>query len=219
MSINAKYVSILTFLRNSHRLSCKCCTGKDDSLARIRMVADTVADVESGNHWATIDDPQAKWVKYIDRAWLDLQLYHCDELADSVSSRAATPDRWTRVSGIAESSLQRDYEGIRQMLTCDIECHSRDKTIAVILSDVENAAWILSTLPFPAVKREPRASEIYHLKKKGYYGTGEMQTLFKGTFTIKGSLKRRREESPPPTDLPIKPQMGDGHGVDGWRFA
>lgn len=158
------------------------------------MIADTIADVEAGNHWAKPSKPETTWVSYIDRAWLEQLLYN--ESDDSASSIKASHKT---ASTKQDASSDRDYAGIRRMLTFDGLAHS--KTIAVILADVENSAWIINSKSFPVVKRHPRAGEMYGLKRESFASNADVKRTFMGTFATKGALKRRREDSPPPPTL------------------
>lgn len=164
------------------------------------MIADTIADVESGNHWAKPISSKAEWLDYIDRIWLEQLLYN-----EQYDSRNST-------SVHTETRSTRDYVGLRQMLTRTDGM--RGKSTAVILADVENGAWILNSKPFPVVEQQPRAGEMYKLNfvrggpndfehdfnfGRGFTGTKGSKRTFFGTFPAKGLLKRRRDDSPPPS--------------------
>lgn len=154
-------------------------------------MSDSIADVESKNHWAKPFTLQVDWIDYIDRAWIEQQLY--DEAFDGKDSKNGSSKSPSKVKGTKSG---RDYAGICNMLT-NSDCQ-RGKSTAVILADVENGAWILNSRPFPVVERQPRAGEMYKLKRvfEGGLETKEKRT-FVGTFPAKGLLKRRRDDSPP----------------------
>lgn len=147
------------------------------------MIADTIADVESGNHWADPLGPETNWIEYVDRAWLEQLLYSED------TSVVKTDEHDT-------DKESHDYAGLRQVLTFDGP--ARSKTIAVILTDVENGAWIINSESFPVVNRLPRAGEMIHLKRMNCAPNAKPERSFLGTFATKGALKRRREDSSPP---------------------
>lgn len=157
------------------------------------MISDTIVDVESENHWAKPSSQQVEWIEYMDRAWLEQQLY--DEAFDGKDLKNGSSNSPLNTK---DTNSGRDHAGIRQMLT-NSDC-KRGKSIAVILADVENGAWILNSKPFPVVERQPRGGEMYKLKKvpEGGLETKEKRT-FVGTFPAKGLLKRRRDDSPPPS--------------------
>lgn len=148
------------------------------------MIADTIVDAKAGHHWAKPNSPQVRWMQYIDRAWLEGVLYHADD-----QTSASTPS-----SSKDAADAAHDYAGIRQLLT--FEGKVRQKTVAVILADVDSASWILNAAPFPTVKREPRTGEMFHVKDDGV--TSTVSRSFFGTFETKGGLKRRRVASPSP---------------------
>lgn len=167
------------------------------------MMADTIADVESGNHWAKPTASETIWISSIDRAWLEQLLYN--ENDDSESS-TTTPVK--TASSTRDNKSNHDYAGVRQMLTFDGRV--RSKTIAVILSDVENGGWIINSKSFPVVERTPRIGEMYKLKRKTGISVADVERTFMGTFATKGALKRRREDSPSTTTSTKKPEA-DGN--------
>lgn len=175
---------------NSHRLGSACCQGTASALERIEMVAATIADVESGNHWAEAYGLEAAWIHHLDRAWLDLLLYKAE--GDDYSTSAS------KEKGITNCN----YAALRRMLTFD--GRNRSSTVAVILADGDNAAWILNSTSFPVVKRQPREGEMYSIKRDLYLPGGKFFRTFVGNFVSKGTSKRRREDSPPPADAKAK---------------
>lgn len=154
------------------------------------MIADTIADVDSGNHWAKSHKVETNWIQYMDRAWMEQLLYKYSE--DTSVTKAGEPDA---------------YAGLRQMLTFDGK--ARKKTIAVILADVKSGAWIINSKPFPVTERLPRAGEMHHLKKENpNVHTEPVERVFLGTFATKGALKRRRNDSPSPSKV-VRPRWLD----------
>lgn len=153
-----------------------------------------MADVESGNHWASGSPLKTMGINCIDRLWLDQQLH--DENYDGGDS-----DSIILVEIHEEASSSRDYAGTRQMLTFDGRLHS--KTMAVILTDVKNGSWILNSKTFPVVRRQPRAGEMFKLKRDlSADATAEdVERTFMGTFATQGALKRRRESSAAPSEV------------------
>lgn len=149
------------------------------------MIANTIVDTKTGHHWAKPNSPEARWMKYIDRAWLEGVLYHHED--DGTS--ASTPS-----SSKPAADVGHDYKGIRHLLS--FEGKVRENTVAVILADVDSASWIINAAPFPTVKRQPRTGEMFHVKEEFLNKT--FSRSFLGTFETKGALKRRRVASPPP---------------------
>ncbi|KAJ4396359.1 putative DNA helicase ino80 [Gnomoniopsis smithogilvyi] len=170
-------------VRIDHRNHCACCADITSALHRIEMIADTIADVESGNHRAKPCTDETLWITHIDRAWLDNILYN--ELEEN---RTPKPSKELGTN-------RHDYAGIRAMLTKT--GRTDHTTVAVILGDVDNAGWIINSAPFPAVRRQPRAGEIFSLKMSHPF-SGSYHRSFLGTFATTGALKRRRVDSPPP---------------------
>lgn len=150
------------------------------------MIVDTILDVESGHHWAKPEYEEAEWMEYIDRAWLEQILY--SEGVDDDMVVAARPEK--------AATSARDHRALGRLLTVD--GRARTNTIAVILADFENSSCMISSAPFPATKRSLRAGEMIHLKKDTLR-TMMFESIFAGTFAVKGALKRRREASPTPT--------------------
>lgn len=163
------------------------------------MVADTIADVEAGHHWAKPTDHQSWWIAYIDRRWLHRTLH----------------DRELDLTGSASSSdgMQCDYTGVRKTLTLDFPARRVAAYVAVVLADVASASWIMDAAPFPPVERRPQAGEMYHVYKDHVKVSTKMQAVmaskrfersFVGTFATTTSAKRRRDDSPPPSPGPKK---------------
>ena len=152
------------------------------------MIADTIVDVGSGHHRAKPNSPEVRWMKSIDRAWIESVLYNADD-----QSPTSTPD--TTTAG-------NDYAGIRDLLA--FEGKVRENTVAVILADVDSASWIINAAPFPTVKRQPRAGEMFHVKHD--FMTKTLNRSFLGTFETKGALKRRKAVSPPPETTKSRPK-------------
>ncbi|KAJ0118991.1 hypothetical protein J7T55_013226 [Diaporthe amygdali] len=171
-------------VRVDHRLDCACCPSTTSALERLSMIADTIVDAGTGHHWAKPDSSEAQWMKWIDRAWLEGVLYDAD---DHTTASAPSSSKPTTNAG-------RDYAGIRHLLS--FEGRVRENTVAVILADVDSASWIINASPFPTVKRQPRAGEMFHMKEETVGRT--FTRSFLGTFETKGALKRRRVSSPPP---------------------
>lgn len=156
------------------------------------MIADTIVDVGAGHHRAKPNSPETRWMKSIDRAWLESVLYDADD-----QSRESTPS-----SNTDTANAGNDYTGIRQLLT--FEGKVRENTVAVILADVGNASWIINAAPFPTVKRQPRTGEMFHVKHDFMNKT--FNRFFLGTFETKGATKRRRAVSPAPETAKAKPK-------------
>lgn len=156
------------------------------------MIADTIVDVGTGHHRAKPNSPEVRWIKSIDRAWLESVLYNADD-----QSPASTPS-----SNTDTTNAGNDYAGIRDLLT--FEGKVRESTVAVILADVDSASWIINAAPFPTVKRQPRTGEMFHLKHNYVDKTYDRSYL--GTFEAKGALKRRKGTSPPPDTTKSKPK-------------
>lgn len=167
------------------------------------MIADTIVDAKAGHHWAKPNSPEARWMKYIDRAWLEGVLYHADDADDENS--ASTPS-----SSKHATDAGHDYAGIRHLLS--FEGKVRENTVAVILADVDSASWIINAAPFPTVKRQPRTGEMFHVKEDVMAKT--FNRSFLGTFETKGALKRRRVASPPPetTKQPTRKALAQRKG-------
>lgn len=162
------------------------------------MIANTIMDARAGLHWAKPNSPAARWMKYIDRAWLEGVLYHAD-VDQSFESTPSTSKHATDAG--------HDYAGICHLLT--FEGKARQNTVAVILADVDNASWIINGAPFPTVKRQPRTGEMFHIKED----TKTFDRSFLGTFETKGALKRRRVASPPPeTAKPTRKALAQRKG-------
>ncbi|KAG6359046.1 hypothetical protein INS49_012566 [Diaporthe citri] len=189
-------------VRVDHRLGCACCPSTDSALARLSMIADTIVDAKTGHHWAKPNSPEARWMKYIDRAWLEGVLYHADDADDKTP--ASTPSSSKHVTDAGH-----DYAGIRQLLS--FEGKVRENTVAVILADVDSASWIINAAPFPTVKRQPRTGEMFHVEDN--IVTKTFKRSFLGTFETKGALKRRRVASPPPeTAKPTRKALAQRKG-------
>lgn len=155
------------------------------------MIADTIVDARAGHHWAKPNSPEARWMKYIDRAWLEGVLYHADDADDETSTPTPSSSKHATDAG-------HDYAGIRHLLS--FEGKVRENTVAVILADVDSASWIINAAPFPTVKRQPRTGEMFHLKEENIMAKA-FNRSFLGTFEIKGASKRRRVASPPPQTI------------------
>ncbi|KAJ4415281.1 putative DNA helicase ino80 [Gnomoniopsis sp. IMI 355080] len=166
-----------------HRLGCACCGDMSRALYRIEMIADTVADVESGNHRSKPGSNDTQWIKYIDRAWLEQILYFHDLGEDGSSSESKEHDK-----------TGYDYAGMREMFTQ--RGATRTRSVAIVLADVANASWIINSKPFPTVEQQPRTGQMFGLQKDIYHPTDFSRT-FLGTFATIGALKRRRADSPP----------------------
>ncbi|KAG8168358.1 hypothetical protein KVR01_001107 [Diaporthe batatas] len=175
-----------------HRLGCACCPGIASGLARLSMIADTIVDVGTGHHRAKPNSPEARWMKSIDRAWLENVLYNADD-----QSPASTPS-----SNTDTTTAGNDYAGIRELFT--FEGKVRESTVAVVLADVESASWIINAAPFPTVKRQPRTGEMFHIKHN--HMDKSYNRSFLGSFEVKGALKRRKGTSPPPETTKSKPK-------------
>lgn len=164
------------------------------------MIADTIVDAGAGHHWAKPNTPQARWMKFIDRAWLEGVLYHYADDQTPTSTPSSSQNA-------ADSG--HDYAGIRHLLT--FEGKVRENTVAVILADVNSASWIINAAPFPTTKRLPRTGEMFHVK--GDAISKSFQRSFLGTFETKGAQKRRRVASPPPeTAKPTRKSLAQRKG-------
>lgn len=152
-------------------------------MKRIEMIADTITDVESGHHRAKLNTPETDWVDYIDRAWVEKILYYKDDQGSSLKTAE-------------HGKMDHNYAEMRGMLTHNGRI--RSKTVAVILADLDNASWIINSSSFPAVKRQPRAGEMFSLKTEHFGTGGKFLRTFEGIFATTGGLKRRRVDSPPP---------------------
>lgn len=171
-------------LINSHRLGCACCGEVSRALNRIEMIADTIADVESGNHRSKPDSNDTQWIKYIDRAWLEQILYFHELGKGGLSSESKE-----------HGKTGYDYAGMREMFTQ--KSADRMASLAVVLADVANASWIINSKPFPTVRLQPRTGQMFSVKKDVYH-LATFSRTFLGTFATTGALKRRRVDSPPP---------------------
>lgn len=104
----------------------------------------------------------------------------------------------------AEDKHTPTCTGIRDMLICD---QSPKERIAVIMTDPDNAAWIMSSTSFPDVLRMPRVGEMHLLRAIGPL----YRRAFMGFFGTKEVPKSRRQESPPPpTEGTSKRRRVDG---------
>jgi hypothetical protein len=156
------------------------------------MVADTIVDVGTGHHRAKPNSPEVRWMKSIDRAWLESILYYADDQSPTSSPSSETD----------APNAGKDFAGIRDLLT--FEGKVRENTVAIIMADVESASWIINAAPFPTVKRQPRAGEMFHLKHDFLSKT--FNRSFVGTFEAKGAVRRRKAVSPPPEATKSKPK-------------
>lgn len=153
------------------------------------MIADTIADVE-GNHRAKPHTNEIRWINHIDRTWLEQILYN--ELGEVKPS--STPKE--------DATNVHDHAGIREMLRNSGRTVHR--TVAAVLADADNIGWIINCAPFPMVKRQPRAGEVFCLKTDYPSDGGKYLRTFLGRFVMTGALKRRRMDSPPAEAKPTK---------------
>ncbi|KAL1875426.1 hypothetical protein Daus18300_003165 [Diaporthe australafricana] len=172
-------------VRIDHRLRCACYKSPSEALGRLSMIADTIADVGSGNHWANPRSPEAQWIKYIDRAWLEANVYYADD-ASHEKIRGSVP--MTHPDDV-------DWEDMRLLLSLNVISAEED-TVAVILADVDSDSWIIDAEPFPAVERNARVGEMFHMM----FENNEWKRSFMGTFETKGTERRRRVGSVPPEE-------------------
>ncbi|ROV90498.1 hypothetical protein VMCG_09797 [Cytospora schulzeri] len=191
-------------VRIDHRLECVCCENMAHGLERMKMISDTIEDVEAGHHWAKPCDHQSWWMEYIDRQWLQRALheYEHEQQVDLVGSASSSSD-----------GLGCDYIGVRKILTLERPTRRVAAYVAVILADVASASWIMNAAPFPIVPHRPCAGEMYHVykdhvkvstKAKAVSGSKAFERSFIGTFATTASTKRRRDDSLPPSPKPKK---------------
>ncbi|KAF3761004.1 hypothetical protein M406DRAFT_73454 [Cryphonectria parasitica EP155] len=173
-------------------------------LTRIEMIADTIADVKSGNHWAKILSAETSWMEYMDHGWLEQILYNeeTENASNGLSNAPLSMDTSSPTDTKLDTSAAHDDAGIRRMLTFD--GMARSKAGAVILADVDHAGWIIDSPPFPAGTRPARTGDMYFMKSTV---TGVAHRSFVGSFSVKDALKRRRNESPPPVSSENKRQL------------